>query len=211
MDIQTWFIYLLLVLVATSSPGPAVLFIITNSILHGWKKTIYIAFGNVLGLFCVGVLTVVGLGTIIQTSELLFNLIKYIGAGYLIYLGLKIIMQKKFDFSSIEKQNSIAKVSNKKLFLQAYSVAISNPKAIAFLTALFPQFIALEESLAMQFSILIFILMFFSFFFLMIYSILAQKARVWLNSPKRVDIANKLSGGIFIGFGLILATSSNKQ
>lgn len=209
MSIEMWLVYLLLVLAATSSPGPAVLFIMTNSILHGWRKSIYAALGNILGLFCIGILTVAGLGTIIQTSEFLFNIIKYTGAAYLIYLGIKIIIQKKFDLSKLQLQN-IQVISKKKMFFQAYAVAVTNPKAIAILTALFPQFIDLKEPLAVQFSILMFVFMFFSFLFLMIYALLAQKARVWLNNPRRVDIMSKTSGGIFIGFGLLLANSSNK-
>ena len=58
--------YLTLVIVATSTPGPAVLFIMTNSALHGWRKAIFAALGNIVGLFCLGIIAVTGLGAILK-------------------------------------------------------------------------------------------------------------------------------------------------
>jgi threonine/homoserine/homoserine lactone efflux protein len=210
METQTWLIYLMLVIVATSTPGPAVLFIMSNATLHGWQKALFIAFGNIIGLLCLGIIAVTGLGAILQTSEYIFNIIKYIGAAYLIYLGIKLILQKNSNFNSMQDKISSTTISSKKVFLQAFAVAVSNPKAIVFLTALFPQFINIEETLIPQFSMLIGTLMFFSFSFLMMYALLAHKAKNWLSKPNRMTIMNRTSGSIFIGFGALLATSSNK-
>ena len=209
MIIESWMIYLALVIVATATPGPAVLFIITNSTMHGWEKAIYAALGNIIGLLCLGIVAITGLGTILNTSVSLFNLIKYAGAAYLIYLGLKLFFRKNIIFSTINDQFSLADISSQKLFLQALGVAISNPKAIVFLTALFPQFINVEKALVPQFLTLIFILMFFSFFFLMFYALLAHKMKSWLKQPKRMKYFNWASGTIFICFGCLLATSSS--
>lgn len=79
MTIQSWVMYLALVTVATATPEPAVLFIMTNSTLHGWQKASFAALGNIVGLLCLGILTVTGLGTILKTSELIFIIIKYAG------------------------------------------------------------------------------------------------------------------------------------
>ena len=210
MTIQSWLMYLTLVLIATATPGPAVLFIMTNSTLHGLRKAIFAAFGNIVGLFCLGMLSVAGLGTVLKTSEILFNGIKYAGAAYLIYLGLKLIFQKKFDFTVMQNQWVSTHVESRKIFFQALGVALSNPKAIVFLTALFPQFVNINKALIPQFSVLIAILMLFSFSFLMFYAALAHKARTWLTKPDSVKIFNRTSGSIFIGFGVLLAASSNK-
>ena len=210
MTIQSWLMYLILVLVATSTPGPAVLFIVTNSTLYGWKKAIFAAIGNIVGLFLLGIIAVTGLGAILQASEILFGLVKYAGAAYLIYLGLKIIFQRSSDFNSIKDRLAPEDVSSKKIFLQALAVALSNPKAIVFLTALFPQFIVINKALIPQFSVLIATLMFFSFFFLMSYALLTHRAKNWMTNSNRMKAVNRISGSIFIGFGLLLATSSNK-
>lgn len=209
MTIQSWLMYLTLVLVATSTPGPAVLYIVTNSTIHGWKKSIFAALGNIVGLFCLGVMSVAGLGTILKTSEMFFNMIKYAGAGYLIYLGLKLIIQKNMDLTRVTNQITSRKVSGKQIFFHALGVAVSNPKAIVFLTALFPQFLDINETLLPQFSMLIATLMIFSFSFLMLYALLAHKAKIWVSSPDRIKTFNRTSGSIFIGFGILLATSSN--
>ena len=210
MTIQSWLMYLVLVLAATSTPGPAVLFIMTNSALHGWKKSTFAALGNIVGLFSLGVMSVVGLGAILNASVLIFNMIKYAGAAYLIYLGLKLILQKNVGVDTITGNWISNNVSNKQLFFQALGVAISNPKAIIFLTALFPQFLNIDQALIPQFAKLIVTLMFFSFTFLMSYSLLAYKAKVWLASSNRIKAVNRTSGTIFIGFGVLLATSSNR-
>ena len=76
MAIQSWLIYLTLVFIATATPGPAVLFIVTNSTIYGWKKASYAAIGNIIGLLFLGIIAVTGLGTILKASEVIFNLIK---------------------------------------------------------------------------------------------------------------------------------------
>ncbi len=216
MTSQSWLMYLTLVLAATSVPGPAVLFIVTNAAAHGWRKSTYAALGNIAGLFCLGALSIAGLGTILKTSELFFNLIKYAGAAYLIFLGIKLFFQKPTSVLDDREPSLPIKKSGKKsdndsgrhLLLHAFGVAISNPKAIIFLTALFPQFINVNRALIPQFTILIAVLMVFSFLFLMSYALLAHKATIWLTNSTRIKRFNQASGSVFIGFGLLLATSS---
>lgn len=210
MTLQSWFIYLTLVLIATATPGPAVLFIMTNASLHGWRKAVFAALGNIVGLFCLGIIAVTGLGTILQTSEIIFNVIRYAGAAYLIYLGLKMIFQEGLDLTKINRQMVVSDASARKIFLHALGVAISNPKAIVFLTALFPQFITIDQALIPQFTMLIATLMGFSFSFLMFYALLAHSAKAWLAKANRIKVVNRTSGVIFIGLGVLLATSSSK-
>ncbi|MCP3953556.1 MAG: LysE family translocator [Desulfobacterales bacterium] len=210
MTVQSWLMYLTLVLVATATPGPAVLFIVTHASLHGWRKAVFAALGNIVGLFSLGIIAVTGLGTILHTSEIVFSFIKYAGAAYLIYLGMRMIFQKGLDFEEINHQSVESTASAPRIFLQALGVAISNPKAIVFLTALFPQFIDTGRALVPQFTMLIATLMGFSFIFLMSYALLAHTAKTWLIRPNRVKAVNRTGGAIFIGFGVLLAASSNK-
>ena len=210
MTLQSWLIYVTLVTVATATPGPAVLFIMTNATLHGWRKAIFAALGNITGLFCLGILAVTGLGTIIKTSEMGFNAIRYAGAAYLAYLGLKLMLQRSSRFDGMKSELISNHVSSIKIGLQAFGVAMSNPKAIVFLTALFPQFVDIDQALVPQFSMLIALLMVFSFSFLMFYAVIAHHARTWLSKPNRINIVNRTSGSIFIGFSILLAVSANK-
>ena len=198
------------VLAATATPGPAVFFIMTNATLHGKRKAAFCAMGNIAGLFCMGIFSVTGLGAILNTSEIIFNIIKYCGAAYLIYLGMKLCFQKGTDFQAVHKSLKVTEVSSEKLFFQAFIVAVSNPKAIVFLTALFPQFLNIDTPLIPQFLILIATLMTLSFTFLMLYAFLAHKAKTWLARPNRFRYVSCTSGAIFMGFGVLLATSSDK-
>ena len=210
MTIQSWSIYLALVLAATATPGPAVLFAVTNSTLHGWRKAVYSSLGNIAGLFCLGLVSVTGLGTLLETSETVFNVVRYSGAAYLIYLGLKQFFRKDAGWPAIQCGSNAKRISNKKVFFQAFGVAVGNPKAIMFLTALFPQFIHTDKPLVPQFSVLIITLMAFSFLFLMFYALLAHKTKTVFMKPLGTRAFNRTSGAVFIGFGLVLAASSNK-
>lgn len=210
MTTQLWMMYLTFVLAATATPGPAVIFITTNSLLYGWKKTVFAALGNIIGLLCLGVIAITGLGAILKMSVLVYGIIKYLGASYLIYLGFRMIFQKHSAPEICDELSEKISVSSQKLFFQAFLVAVSNPKAIVFLTALFPQFINHRNALYPQFSVLISILMFFSFSFLLSYSIIADRAKGWISKPGRIKLVNRTSGSLFVGFGVLLATSSNK-
>lgn len=207
MALQSWLLYLVFVLVACSSPGPAVLFVMTNATLHGWRKATYSALGNITGLWIMGVAAVTGLGALLNASEVFFNLVKYVGAAYLVYLGVRLILQKGIDLNETQGRFSPGEKSAGKIYVQAIGVALSNPKAIVFLTALFPQFLVVDQPLARQFTILIATLMFFSFAFLMVYALLAHKAKLWLLKPQRMKTFGRVSGIIFVGFGALLATS----
>ncbi len=210
MTIESWLLYLILVLAATATPGPAILFIISTSTIYGWKKAFYAAIGNITGLFCLGIVAITGLGTLLETSVTFFNVIKYAGAAYLVYLGLKLILKKQSALPSIKETAGTADISSSKLFFQAMAVAISNPKAIVFLTALFPQFVSVKEPLIPQFTILMCTLMFFSFLALMVYALMAQRMKGWLSQSERMQNFNRATGSVFIGFGVLLAGSANK-
>ena len=210
MELQSWLIYLVLVLVACSTPGPAVLFIMTNATLHGWRKALFSALGNITGLLIMGGVAVTGLGALLSASELAFDLVRYTGAAYLVYLGLRLFFQQGIDLNTVQGSFRPAEKSARTIFFQAIGVALSNPKAIVFLTALFPQFLVVGQPLLLQFSILIATLMFFSFVFLMFYALLACRAKFWLMQPRRMRIFGRVSGSIFVGFGALLATSTHR-
>lgn len=209
MTLEAWLMYLTLAIIATLTPGPAVLFIVTNTTRYGLKKSVFAALGNILGLFFLGLLAFGGLGTVLKTSELLFSIIKFIGSGYLIYLGLKLFFQKNDQAQNVGNRITGGNLPSWKIFSQAFGVAVSNPKAIVFLTALFPQFIDTSNQLLPQFIILITTLMLLSFFFLMLYAGLAHYTSSWLNNSRRIRSMNRASGTLFIGFGTLLAASSN--
>jgi homoserine/homoserine lactone efflux protein len=206
MTFETWLLYLIPALIAAGSPGPAVILIMTRSIEYGWKHTIMIPLGNITALLIMSIISVSGLGLVLQTSETAFLAIKIFGAAYLIYMGIRQFINKKSKIV-LETMNMLGNESKVKLFWEAFGVAISNPKAIIFLGALFPQFINVENPIVPQFSILILTIMTLSVLFLLLYSLLASTVRVWLSKNSRIKYFNRASGTVFCLLGIILGIS----
>ncbi len=149
-----------------------------------------------------------GLGAILKTSNNLFLVVKIIGAGYLIYLGIR-QWRSKTNFFADNKTNlgeqKIKSKTNKQFFLEGFLIAMTNPKAILFFTALFPQFINTKQVLIPQFLIMTFTFMMMSFICLMSYGLLASKAKRWFAAGERTKWFNRVLGSIFvmIGAGLL--------
>ena len=205
MTLETWFYYLLTMLVLTATPGPSVLFSVRNSLNGGIKKAFFGALGGTSAITIIMTLSFTGMGVIIMASEVLFNIIKWVGAAYLIYLGVTAILSKdnSYDVSGKSKAESY-----KKTFISGFMVGASNPKAILFFTALFPQFIDPTASLWEQYLILSLTFIAFEMSWLMIYAYFSSKALPWLQVKGRAKLVNRITGGLFIGAGSILATTS---
>ena len=210
MEFSTWLLFLSIALVAIISPGPAVLLSITNSLTHGFTKSVFSSLGNIIGIFVVSSAAALGLGAVLQTSILLFTALKIFGAIYLIYLG---ISQWKSKHNIFEKPIETSKSNQgiRKSFVQGFLVAISNPKAILFFTALFPQFIDLSKHIFVQFIILTTTFMFFSFTILLIYALSAHSAKGWFAKSNRAIWLNRISGTVFITFGLGILRLRNRS
>ena len=205
MELSTWIYFLLTVTVLTVTPGPNVLLCITTSVSSSFRLSIYSALGGFTATSIIFTLSFLGLGAIIASSEFIFLAIKYAGALYLIYLGYKAFTSKQTNF---DFQNNTSTSTNKlNLFSKGFLVGASNPKAIIFFTALFPQFIDTNSSLLIQFVILYSTFAFFELFWLLFYGYFAAKSSVYLRQDGKVKLFNKITGGIFMGAGSYLALS----
>jgi len=205
MNLETWLYYILTMLVLTATPGPSILFSISNSLNGGLKKAFFGALGGTTAITIIMTLSFTGMGVIIMASELLFNIIKWVGVAYLIYLGISSIFSKE---NTYELTNKKLTQSYKKTYISGFMVGASNPKAILFFTALFPQFINPVASLWEQYLILSFTFIFFEMSWLMIYAYFSSKALPWLQVRGRAKMVNKATGALFIGAGSLLATTS---
>lgn len=165
MAFSTWILYAAVAIAAILTPGPAVFLAISNSVAFGWRRVSFSALGNVLGLLVVSSLAMAGLGALLKTSAAAFTVIKLVGAGYLIHLGLRQWRAKASLFS--RSAEPAGDRSNGQIFFQGLLIALTNPKAVLFFTALFPQFLRSDRALAPQFVILTSTFMVFSFLSLM--------------------------------------------
>jgi threonine/homoserine/homoserine lactone efflux protein len=213
LNIENLFLFISIALISTITPGPAILLVSANSIKYGINKSILTILGNITGLFFMSLFAVLGLSTIILYSAPAFFAVKIIGALYLLYLGLK-LWRTGFAPAKMNVEKMASKEQppqNRRLYLQGLFIALSNPKAIAFTTALFPQFIDSNQALMNQFLVLVSIFMLLSFACLFSYAILAIKTKNRANNLLAHRLTGKLFGSIFIGSGIALAfTSQNK-
>jgi len=205
MQLTTWLFFFVIAFIAVISPGPAILLSISNSIRFGIGKVVLSSFGNICGLFILSSAAVLGLGAVLKTSTVLFTIIKIIGATYLIYLGIRQWRSKTNFFDKNDKNKIKIIKSHQRFFIEGFLIAITNPKAILFFTALFPQFINTTQSLAPQFLIMTFTFMLISFITLIGYGLLATKAKHWLATGQRAKWFNRTLGSLFvlIGVGLL--------
>ena len=203
MAFSTWCIFATVAIAAILSPGPAVFLAISNSVTFGWRRVSFSALGNVLGLLVVSSLAMAGLGALIKASATVFMAVKLVGAGYLVYLGVRQWRSKGSLFSQAQAPSTPdGPRSNRQIFLQGLLIALTNPKAILFFTALFPQFLRSDQELAPQFLILTCTFMCFSFMSLMVYGLLAHAARDWFAVESRSAWFNRISGSLFLALGI---------
>ncbi len=150
-----------------------------------------------------------GLGAVLKTSVLLFTALKFIGAIYLIYLGIR-QWKLKDNFYNSSSESKVLTHGKRRAFIQGYMVALSNPKAVLFFTALLPQFLDLSRPVAIQFIILTSTFMIFSFLTLVVYAKSAQSFKSWFSNGNRALWFNRISGIVFITFGLGILRLKNK-
>ncbi|TVU57917.1 LysE family translocator [Vibrio atlanticus] len=185
---------------------PAVLLTVKNSAVYGVERAVSGILGNIAAMITMAGLSATGLGVLLLASESLFLFIKMVGGIYLVLLGIKTWRSNKRTLKNYEPQ---ASANNRKmLFREAYLVGVTNPKAIVFYSALFPQFIEVEHSIIPQFILLTLTFTSSSFLALLTYALVTKKLKFWLIKEKVRATFNKVTGGIFIGFGLSLIISN---
>lgn len=207
MDSHSILTFTVVAAIAIASPGPATLMAINNSLAHGQRSTIWSSLGNASGLFCLSAAAMLGLGALLASSEVLFNAVKIIGAGYLFYLGVKQLFKKGPMLpDGIEGEADRVRPTRGKLYKSAFLTAVTNPKATMFFTALFPQFIDQDAALLPQFLILTSIFMALSVSSLSVYAALASRAKGVLTRPALSRWVSRVVGSTFIGFGAAILT-----
>lgn len=204
MQSATLITYSLVAAVSVVSPGPATMLAIRNGAAGGWRAVLPSTLGNVTGLFLLSAAAMLGLGMVLQSSALLFTILKLAGAAYLMYIGLRHLLGRSNIAPPAPDAAAQAPRGAGRLYLEAGLVATLNPKPILFFTALFPQFLNAAEPLLSQFFILTGIFMAMSLASLLVYGTLAHRARRLLRQPRIVAWINRLVGTIFISFGVAL-------
>jgi threonine/homoserine/homoserine lactone efflux protein len=207
MSLNFLFIYLMTVFIASILPGPSMLLALTHGMNYGARRTLASAMGNVTVTLVQASISIVGLGTILVASEAVFNVIKWAGAAYLIYIGISLFLSPKRSMPLSEDNNPTKELSLRKMYLQAVFVTAGNPKAIVFFTAIFPQFIDPDLYL-IQSCMLLMLCASVAFVCFMIYAIGGQQIISLFSKATVGQYLNRVIGGTFIGVGIGLVASN---
>jgi len=183
-------------------PGPAVLFTISSGLRAGARRSL----GSVAGVLAANdvyfAISATGVGAILLASYKLFFAVKWIGAAYLVYLGLMSIFGKA---GVVKDEDGVHTASTVRLLRDGFILQASNPKAIVFFTAVLPQFIDPHSSVVMQAVILGITSNVIEFIILFIYAAAGARASAIAHSPRYSAWTNRISGGLLICAGAGLA------
>jgi threonine/homoserine/homoserine lactone efflux protein len=209
MGIESFWVFALAALLLNLTPGNDMLYVAARSTSQGSKAGILSSLGIMVGCMVHIVAAMFGLSAIIAKSALAFDIIKYVGAAYLIYLGVRSVVSRK---RSLKINTSIKKLSHQRIFWQGVVTNVLNPKVALFFLAFLPQFININQGNA-AFQILfpgtwfnvggslvnIFV------------SLLFGKVGKWLSqSPAFIQWQERIAGTILIALGIKVAISSRK-
>ena len=190
------------------APGPDMLYVITRGIAHGRRAGILSAIGVVCGILVHTTAAALGLTLILQTSALAFLLVKYIGAAYLIYLGIKSWRDK----STLSLQTPVPTVTSSAVFWQGVLSNVLNPKIAIFFLAFLPQFVDKgSSSVAWQMIFLGVTFACFGLCFLLVVGYFSGTIGRWLTHRRQyTQSLQRLAGGILIGLGIRLAFTEHQ-
>ena len=209
ISLNDFLLFALATLVLNITPGNDMLYVATRSTSQGIKAGIVSALGIAGGCIVHLLAAVVGLSAIIANSAVAFDIIKYIGAAYLIYLGIRSFVSKQNKFTI---NNGIEKKSLPKLFWQGVVTNMLNPKVALFFLAFLPQFIHPEkENTALQILLLGLWFNFSGTIVNIIVALLFGKLGNWLADKQAfIKWQNKITGLLLIGLGIKVAMSARK-
>lgn len=190
------------------APGPDMLYVITRGIAHGRRAGILSAIGVVCGILVHTTAAALGLTLILQTSAFAFLLVKYIGAAYLIYLGIKSWRDK----STLSLQTPLPSVTSSAVFWQGVLSNVLNPKIAIFFLAFLPQFVEKgTSSVAWQMIFLGVTFACFGLCFLLVVGYFSGTIGRWLTHRRQyTQFLQRLAGGILIGLGIRLAFTEHQ-
>ncbi|MDN3453350.1 MULTISPECIES: LysE family translocator [unclassified Psychrobacter] len=214
--IENYLGFILAAILLNLTPGTDSMYIITRSISQGQTAGFYSVLGITSGILVHTLLAALGLSVLLANSPTAFMLVKYIGAGYLCYLGLKMLMSKQqpliaSHFQDDEKSKSIKPLDHWQIYKQGVLTNTFNPKVALFFLAFFPQFIDSSYAYGML-SFLMLGLTFATtgFIWCLCLALLASKfSKKLRENPKIESMMNKISGVVFMGLGIKLLTEKS--
>ena len=198
MTIETWLAFAAASSILLIIPGPTILLVVSYALGQGWRTALPMAVGVALGDFTAMTLSMLGIGALLLASATLFTVLKWIGAAYLIWLGIKLF--RAGGALGAEPRRDAASAT--KMLAHAWLVTALNPKSITFFVAFLPQFLDRNADFWTQMAIFEATFLVLAFCNAFGYALVASRARSVFASERAIRIFNRTGGSLLVGAGV---------
>lgn len=198
MTFETWAAFAAASSVLLVIPGPTVLLVVSYALGQGWRTALPMAIGVALGDFTAMTLSMLGLGALLATSATLFTVLKWAGAAYLVYLGIKLWRAG----GTLDAAPRTDRVSAAWMLGHAWLVTALNPKSITFFVAFLPAFLDPKADFLTQMLVFETTFLVLAFANAFGYALVASRARRLASNPRAIGVVNKVGGGLLVGAGI---------
>jgi threonine/homoserine/homoserine lactone efflux protein len=203
MSLENWFLFLTTVTVLCIAPGPAVLLVVSLSLSSGFRAGLTASLGILSANVPYFLLSATSLGAILAASAQLFSVIRWLGAAYLIWLGVRMFQSASFENTQPDRSSALPAHSSP--FLLGFLTQGANPGALLFFTALLPQFIDTNFPIGFQVFVLGVSSSVIELLVLGLYAATCHTARVWSHRPGIFLWLQRVGGLVLVGAGVSLA------
>jgi threonine/homoserine/homoserine lactone efflux protein len=192
-------------------PGPSVLFVIGRALAHGRRTALASVAGNAAGVQVVAISVALGIGSLVQRSDLVFTVVKLAGAGYLVWLGVKAVRRRRTLADAMLV--AAAPRSGWKAAAEGFTVGVANPKAYVLFAAVLPQFANQAAGhVPLQLLLLSLVSLPIGLISDGTWGLAASGVRSWFaRSPRRLELVGGLGGLAIVGLGVTLALTGRKD
>lgn len=203
MTIETWAAFVAASAVLLVIPGPTILLVVSYALGQGWRTALPMAVGVALGDFTAMTLSMLGIGALLMASASVFMLLKWTGAAYLIYLGVKLFRAG----GTLDAKPRTDATPPLKMMAHAWLVTALNPKSITFFVAFLPQFIDRHADFLRQMIVFETTFLTLAFANAFGYALVASRAGRLVRNPRAIRIFNRAGGTLLVGAGIATAVT----
>ena len=207
MSIETWLAFAAATTILLVIPGPTILLVISYALGQGMRTALPVAIGVALGDFTAMTLSMLGLGALLAASSLLFTALKWMGAAYLVWLGIQLWRAG----GTLEAAPRSDRASATRMLGHAWLVTALNPKSLTFFVAFLPQFIDQDADFWSQMLIFESTFVVLAFANAIGYGLIASRARGLVRSARAIGIFNRVGGSLLIGAGIAAVGMRSSQ
>ncbi|MCP8937942.1 LysE family translocator [Alsobacter sp. SYSU M60028] len=198
MSVEHWLAFTAATMVLLVIPGPTILLVVSYALGQGWRTAFPMAVGVALGDFTAMTLSMLGVGALLAASATVFTVLKWIGAAYLVWLGVKLWRAG----GALDAEPRTERVSAARMTGHAWLVTALNPKSITFFVAFLPQFLDARGDFWTQMLIFEATFLTLAFANAFTYALVASRARAVVRDARAIRLVNRVGGGLLIGAGV---------